>query len=468
MRKLPLTCLLLLSLPALARSDDTLVLNRIAFGSCARQDRPLPIWESIVASKPQLFLSLGDNIYADTKDMKVMKAKYDLLAAHPGYQKLLKTCPLLATWDDHDYGANDAGADFPAKDESQQLFLDFFGIPRDSPRRTQKGVYNSAVFGPFDRRVQVILLDTRYFRSPLRKRPGKIIPSEGAYEANTDPAATILGEAQWKWLAEQLQVPAKLRLLVSSIQVVPQDHHHEKWMNFPHERDRLYKLLQDTKAAGVVILSGDRHLAELSVMDAGLGYPLFDLTSSGLNQGSPKWRKLEVNRHRIATMNWGNNFGVIGIDWDRPDPLLRLQIRDEAGDVMIQEKVPLSLLQPGAVKSKAAGTVAAVKLNGAPLTAELLEKHLKKEVTLEMKVAATGASTTGGLVFLNSHADRSDADNFTVVLDKKAQAALKQAGIATPRTHFEGKTVRVTGELSLFRDRPQIIVSDAKQIEVVP
>ena len=59
-------------------------------------------------------------------------------------------------------------------------------------------------------------------------------------------------------------------------------------MNFPHERERLYKLLRDTRAGGVVLLSGDRHLAELSVTDAGLGYPLFDLTSSGLNQGSPK------------------------------------------------------------------------------------------------------------------------------------------------------------------------------------
>ena len=97
----------------------------------------------------------------------------------------------------------------------------------------------------------------------------------------------MLGDTQWAWLEQQLIVPARLRIFVSSIQVVAQDHGFEKWMNFPLERERLYKLLKDTKAARVVALSGDRHLAELSMMDAGLGYPLYDLTSSGLTEASP-------------------------------------------------------------------------------------------------------------------------------------------------------------------------------------
>ena len=52
-------------------------------------------------------------------------------------------------------------------------------------------------------------------------------------------------------------------------------------------------------------------------------------------------------------MNWGNNFGLITIDWSKDDPLVRLQIRDLKGEVTIQEKLPLSMLQPGAIKSKA-------------------------------------------------------------------------------------------------------------------
>src|SRR5262249_27568458 len=142
---------------------------------------------------------------------------------------------------------------------------------------------------------------------------------------------TFLGAAQWKWLAEQLRVPAQVRLIGSSIQVIAEDHGYEKWMNFPHERQRLYDLIRDTEAGGVLFLSGDRHLAELSQMDGGAGYPLFDLTSSGLNQADKRWRRVEVNRHRVATMPYGDNFGVVEIDWDREDPRISLQIRDVDG-----------------------------------------------------------------------------------------------------------------------------------------
>jgi alkaline phosphatase D len=254
------------------------------------------------------------------------------------------SCPILATWDDHDYGVNDGGAEYPRRAESQQVFLDFFNEPQDSPRRKRAGVYDAKIYGPPGRRVQIILLDTRYFRSPLKKRgPGEA--GSGPYVANTDPGATLLGEAQWRWLEAQLRAPAQIRIIASSIQVVAEDHGYEKWMNFPAERDRLYKLIRETKAGGVIFISGDRHLAELSMMDGGVGYPLYDLTSSGLNSASKKWRPYEVNRHRVATMNWGDNFGFIAIDWSQADPRISLQIRDEVGDIVIQQKILLSTIQ---------------------------------------------------------------------------------------------------------------------------
>jgi alkaline phosphatase D len=396
--------------------------------------------------------------------MAILKKKYDQLAAIAGWQKLKATCPILATWDDHDYGVNDGGAEYPKKDESQQLFLDFFGI-KDPLRRQRKGIYHAETFGPPEKRVQIIVLDTRYFRSPLQKKPGKRPPGEGPYEVSSDTKATMLGDAQWKWLESQLKVPARVRILVTSIQVVAQDHAWEKWMNFPHERERLYKLVADTKAAGLIAVSGDRHLAELSMMDAGIGYPLYDLTSSGLTEGNAKWRKLEVNRHRLATMNHGNNFGFITIDWSADDPLIRLQIRDEDGEVTIQQKLSLSLLQPGAIKNAVVAGV--VRINGNVMTPDLVKQLLSKEVTVEMKVVATGESKKGGLIFLNSSADIRSKDDFTIVLNKAAQAGLAKAGIPLPRTHFDGKAIRVVGELATFNGRPEIIVSDAAKIQVL-
>ncbi len=441
--------------PAVA---DSKPLSRIAFGSCVHQDRPQPIWGPIAATKPQLFLMLGDNIYADTEDMALMRKMYGQLAAQPGYKKLQAACPILATWDDHDYGANDAGADYPKKKESQQLFLDFFGVPKDSPRRKQEGVHSAQVFGPAGKRVQVILLDTRYHRSPLKKdtrRPR----NRGQYVGNDDPKATILGAAQWKWLETQLQVPAEVRLLCSSIQVVADDHGFEKWDNFPRERQRLYRLIRDTKAAGLVILSGDRHLGELSVMDAGTGYPLYDLTSSGLNMGNKRWAAPLPGRHRLGLLNRGNNFGMVRIDWDRADPLLRLEIHDEDGEVAIRHKVPLSRLQPRG-KGKPDDTP--------DLAAEAL-KHVGKEWKVDFTVRATGSSRgKRKLVFLNSERDFRSDRNLTVVLDLAAlKKDLEAARIADPAKHYAGKKLRITGSVSLFNKRPQLMVKKLAQIEVL-
>ncbi len=359
---MPRTILILASIvtaavPSLRAADES-PLSRIAFGSCVKQDQPQPIWEAIVETKPQLFVFLGDNIYGDTQDMDVMRAKYALLADQPGFRKLKQLCPVVGTWDDHDLGANDAGADYPKKRESQQVFLDFFDVPKDDPRRTQEGVYSSHVYGPQGKRVQLILLDARYFRSPLKAgfKPGE--PGEGSrglYMPNTDPDATVLGETQWRWLAQQLKIPAQLRIIGSGVQIVADEHGSEMWGNFPRERQRLLRLIRETRSEGVVFISGDRHLSEVSRLAAdhseSPGYPLFDVTSSSLNTPSGNMTKAgvrfanEINSYRVGLTYFDVNFGAIQIDWDQPDPVVRLQVRDEKGGVVMQQRLALSQLR---------------------------------------------------------------------------------------------------------------------------
>ncbi|MFP6667762.1 MAG: alkaline phosphatase D family protein [Pirellulales bacterium] len=326
-------------------ADDEPI-SRIALGSCARENKPQPIWNSIVAGRPELFLFIGDNIYADTEDMAVMRAKYAKLAAMPGYRKLKAICPILATWDDHDYGVNDGGAEYSKRAESQQVFNDFFAVPANSPRRQRPGIYEARVFGPRDRRVQVILLDTRYFRGPLKQWPKGRRKAHGPYMPNTDKSVTMLGDAQWKWLAAQLKVPAQIRIVASSIQVIAGEHGWETWANLPHERARFFRLLAETKASGVILISGDRHKGELSRLDAknsGTGYPVYDLTSSGLNQGGGGTDD-EPNRHRIDHF-FKENFGTITIDWQKKDPSITLAIHDLRGSPVFAEELHLSGLQ---------------------------------------------------------------------------------------------------------------------------
>lgn len=340
------------------QADDAPV-TRIAFGSCVRQDLPQPIWDTIADNDPELFIFLGDNIYGDTEDMNLLRAKYQMLADQPGYQKLKAKSKILGTWDDHDYGANDAGIEYPKKRESQQIFLDFFDVPTDSPRRKREGIYHAQVFGPVGKRVQIILLDARYHRSPLKT---DYQPSErnegyrGKYSPNDDPDATVLGEEQWRWLAEQLKTPAELRLICSGVQVLADEHGSEMWGNFPRERQRLLGLLRDSGAGGAILLSGDRHLAEIARLSVdqpdSIGYPLFDITSSSLNHPSGNFTKAgtrfanEINSYRVGLTYFEVNFGMVRIDWDQPDPVVRMQVRDATGDVVLQQRVSLGQLQP--------------------------------------------------------------------------------------------------------------------------
>ena len=231
-------------------------LDRITCGSCSKQQLPQPIWEAIVEDQPQLFIYMGDNIYGDSRDMSVLKAKWDQQKAIPGYTKLSQTCPVVATWDDHDFGENDAGREYPFKKESQQLFLDFLNEPADSLRRKREGVYASYLYGPVGQRVQIILLDTRYFRSPLKKVENsypKAVGIGGPYVPTDDPEQEILGQAQWKWLEEQLQVPAEVRFIVSSIQVLPMEQQYEKLQNFPLQRRKLFGLLRRTQTENAIL-----------------------------------------------------------------------------------------------------------------------------------------------------------------------------------------------------------------------
>ena len=328
------------------------LIQRIAFGSCANQNLEQPVWDPVIAAKPDLFLFVGDNIYADTEDLELMKAKYAKLAAKPGYQKLKQACPILATWDDHDYGVNDGGAWYPKRGESAKIMLDFFEVPADSPRRGRPGIYGAHTFGPPGKRVQVILLDTRTFKSrPLKDTRGKEELKElnlvGWYVPNPDPATTILGAEQWAWLGQQLRQPADLRLVASSIQVIADEKGMESWGNFPHERKRLYQLIADTKAEGVVFLSGDVHFSEVSRTAEG-PYPLSDFTSSGLTNSNPGWAAA-VNRHRVGPSAYAKpTFGLVTIDWAAPSPRISLQARGLDGEAAFEVKLSRADLRPPA------------------------------------------------------------------------------------------------------------------------
>ncbi|MCH7228761.1 alkaline phosphatase D family protein [Haloferula sp. A504] len=288
------------------------LVDEMVFVSCFKETLPAPALETIAGLEPDVFIWMGDNVYGDTEDMEVMWNKYRVAREHPGYAKIRAISQVTGTWDDHDYGANDAGREYPKRAESQQVFLDFLDVPANSPRRKREGVYSVEDYGPPGQMVRVILLDTRYFRDP--------VGSDGA----------MLGDSQWQWLEKMLTgSEARVNVLVSSIQVLASEHRWEKWENFPKEKQRLLELLARKDVPPVLILSGDRHVAEISLDRESVGYPLYDITSSSLNL--PLGDGDEPNRYREGRMFRGANFGALSIDWSREEPVITASIRDEQG-----------------------------------------------------------------------------------------------------------------------------------------
>ena len=317
--------------------------TRIVWGSCFRESQPCPMLDTLAKEKPELYFALGDNIYGDTQDMGVLRMKYRRLARHPGWRALTDTARVIATWDDHDYGADDSGENYKPREASKEIFLDFFDEPASSVRRKREGIHASSMLGPEDRRIQCLMLDLRTFRSDLIRDDAKPYPELGRYRAlRDDEAQRMMSEAQWAWLEEELNKPAKLRLIGLSTQLGSGHNGHEAWANMPKERERFLALLEKTKAEGVILLSGDTHWAEVSLVERPGFYPIYDLTSSSLNQ---QWDPAGANPNRIGTAYTKPNAGVMDIDWEAG--MVKTRILDASGGVRIALEIPMDQLRLG-------------------------------------------------------------------------------------------------------------------------
>ena len=307
-----------------AKLNSQKVLTTVAFGSCNRQNEPQTIWSIIAENTPDLWIWLGDNIYGDTEDMAVMEEKYAQQMAHPEYQSFIKNHPIIGIWDDHDYGVNDGDKNYSKKVESKALMLDFLNVSPDAEVRSRPGAYQVYQFGPEGQQVKIILLDARSFRDELSKGD---TPAGRGYLPNEE--GDVLGESQWVWLEDQLEgSSAEIHIIACGIQIIPAEHRFEKWANFPKSRERLFNLLAEKKVATPILLSGDRHIAEISKLE--LGVPentVYEVTASGMTH-SYEGVGNEPNQHRISPLIGQKNFGLMKIDWSNPGhPKVKLEIR---------------------------------------------------------------------------------------------------------------------------------------------
>ena len=308
---------------------------KIAFGSCLDQDSPMPIWNAIKQENPNLMLLIGDNVYGDSNSPRLPELKQAYLKQEEKLNALKLSFPIWAIWDDHDYGVNDGGAEFRYKDDAKTLFLDFFQVPKNDPRRQRDGLYFAKKISINDLNIKFLFLDTRSFRGRLKPTDSHGAPGKERYVPAPDSQSSMLGTSQWAWLTNNLAEEADLVILISSIQVIAEGHGFERWGLLPNEQQRLFALLSASSAKKIIILSGDRHRAGIYKKIVPNDKELWEITSSSLNR--PSSHPEEPGPYRLGATYQKENFGLVQINGQTKE--ISLQIHNKAGQKVLVEEI---------------------------------------------------------------------------------------------------------------------------------
>lgn len=280
---------------------------RIAVASCMDDSYTKEqgqMWRDLLGHKPDALFLIGDNVYGDRrgkgKDQRSLPASPRTL-----WERYLETrralelfkaeqlVPVFATWDDHDYGVNDAGRNHPFRAEAERIFRSFF------PRTEITGVFEagpgvSGIFQGFGQRF--VFLDDRSFRS-----------------AKGEGDEAHFGNAQEQWLAHALASSARPTWLISGDQFFGGYHRYESYEgSHPKAFKTFTAWLQNVKSP-LFFLSGDRHLAELMhISTAEIGQDAYELTSSAIHAKTypDAWAEGK-NPRQIAGASGTLNYAII-------------------------------------------------------------------------------------------------------------------------------------------------------------
>ena len=285
---------------------------KIGFASCLNQNKAMPIFSTIKAEGFDLFLMMGDNVYGNSKseDLKELSLAYS--KQRQNFDKLDFDFPFEAIWDDNDYGLGDGGKEYHLKDKSKKLFLDFWDISNDDPRRKRSGLYHEIIKDFKGKSIQILFLDTRTFRDNLKPSDDKGAVGKERYIPFLDSTLTMLGDEQWQWLAQKMSVAIDYRFIISSIQFLAIGHGWECWNNLPYERQKLINLIDKSNIEHTVLLSGDRHRGGLYQLKTKTNKIISEMTSSSLNV--PYSNSEEPGPLRVGGTYSRENYGVIQLD----------------------------------------------------------------------------------------------------------------------------------------------------------
>lgn len=254
---------------------------------------------------------LGDNTYYMFKDYKnydnMFERQLKVRNGFPIFSDFLNGQANYATWDDHDYGWNDADSTFPQKEDALKVFKGFWPNHFEHGD-SAKGIYYS--FRYYD--AEFFMTDNRWYLQP-----------EG------DTAGSFLGKQQMTWLKEKLKASdARFKFICVGSQVLSDAWFDDSYAKYPVERNQLLDFVADNNISGVVFLTGDKHFTELSKREW-KGYPFYDFTCSPLTAPIVPTKNLNgfINSYSIKnTLLYKKNFGQISISGPAENRVCKMEV----------------------------------------------------------------------------------------------------------------------------------------------
>jgi len=304
-----------------------------ALGSCfyineEAYDRPgnpyggeYEIVERIADKKPDFMLWLGDNMYlreADFYSVARINHRYSHTRRVPELQRLLASTAHYATWDDHDYGPNNADRNYAMKEDVLDIFNSYWGNPK-AGHDGHKGVYFRFKWNDID----FFMTDGRYHRAP---------------NALKDHEKAYLGKEQMLWLKDGLaNSTAPFKIVIFGNQAINTGSPFEAFPSYTAEYNELMGFIERQGVPGVVFMSGDRHHSELLRYENIGQYPLHEFTVSPLTAGFS--RQLVAEEHNNPLRVEGKrthqrNFGLVKVSGKGDDRTLTLENYDVNGKLL--------------------------------------------------------------------------------------------------------------------------------------
>jgi alkaline phosphatase D len=319
-------------------------------GLCRRVDGGYPIFRPMARLRPDFFLFVGDTIYADVKcdgpgivpGANFVATRLDQYRARHRYQRedaamqeLLRATSVDAIWDDHEVRNDFSGPTEPLTPTGRRAFLEYWPIlpPDEEPTR----LYRKFRWG---RLLEVLILDTRQYRSPNAEPDG--------------PGKTMLGAAQRRWLVDSVSTStATWKVVVSSVPLsIPTGTptRRDSWSSasvygtpqeggtgFATERDAILRQLRERGVKNLVFLVADVHHAEVIRHQPAPGWTFHEFVAGPLSAGFGRPRPLDegLNPRSLFARGGVNNFGEIAIE----PAHLTVRLRDEEGAVLFTHTI---------------------------------------------------------------------------------------------------------------------------------